>query len=137
MGQQAPQSKQQPPQPQTQCITAYDNGQFCFGGDGTVTFKKDTKIIDPNTVGVCDKYNCKPIDQLYGYATQMDAKVFNKYVHDNVCPVPGVDLYTQEQLKLITSTKPPTSWDQDTGFSRDAMTYQLLNTIKQQCGQLK
>jgi len=123
---------QQPPQSEPQCIT-YDDKQFCFGGDGKVTFKTNTTIIDPTTVGVCNEYTCKPITALSAYSNQMNMQIFNKYVHDNICPLPGVDVFIQSQLKNINNKPLPTSWDQVSNLWHEGSKYQLLNTIKQQC----
>jgi hypothetical protein len=123
---------QQPPQSEPQCIT-YDDKQFCFGGDGKVTFKTNTTIIDPTTVGVCNEYTCEPITQLSHYSTQMNMQIFNKYIHDNVCPVPGIDVFIQERLKGINNNPPPTSWDEASKVWGGVFEYRLLNTIKDRC----
>ena len=122
------------PVAETQCITNRDN-KFCFNHDGSITYANNTQILGSmaSTDRNCSAYSCRPIEILSTYAPQMNQQIFNKYVHDNVCQLPGVNDYIQRRKNEIEKNPVPPSWSGVSKEWKDIFEYNLLHNIQVDC----
>ena len=113
------------------------NSKFSFESDGSVTFKTNEIIFDPNRKFVCNEYVCYPITQLRNYSRQMDNQVYYKFIHDKICPIDGIDKYINATMADVKNNELPTTWEQASHLWGASYDYRFVDSIQKACNSYK